>query len=588
MLDLFRSFLPVENPIGFGASDYLELLLAALLILAAIVWRPRIEPHARKLAGRAAWSMALLAALPVALRLLLLPHHPVPTPDVYDEFSHLLVADTLRHLRLANPAHPLSQFFETFFVLQQPSYSSIYPLGQGLVLALGWTLFGLPWAGVLLATAAFCALCYWMLRVWTTPGWALAGGALAVMEFGPLSQWMNGYWGGAVAATAGCLVFGSLPRLRDGRTRDAVLLGTGLAIHLLTRPYESVFLFLSVLAFFLPQFRNPAELRKLARPAVVAALVVTPALGLMLLQNHAVTGSWTTLPYSLSQYQYGVPTSLTLQPNPVSHRPLTPQQQLDYRMQTSFRPTGGETVKTYLERLEYRVRYYRFFFLPPLYLALLAFLPALREYRFAWLALTLALFALGTNFFPAFQVHYIAAATCLFILAPITGLASLSNLALPPSRDRRHPRGRAVSDAREASPLLPTGAEAARLILFFCVAHFTFWYALHVFDNGLIPRTMMQYETWDNINHNNPERRIAVNRQIAEIPGQLLIFVRYEPRHLFQEEWVWNAAAIDAARIVWAHDLGPEENAKLLRYYPSRTPLLLEPDERPMRLTPYR
>src|ERR1035437_563981 len=227
---LFRAFSPLENPMGFGASDFIELLLAAFLLAMALAWRSRIVSMAGKLAARSVWCMALLAVLPVALRLLLLPHHPVPVPDVYDEFSHLLVADTLRHLRLANPMHPMRQFFETFFVLQEPSYSSIYPLGQGILLAIGWTLFGHPWAGVLLATGAFCALTYWMLRGWTTPGWALAGGALAVMEFGPLNQWMNGYWGGALAAAAGCLVFGSLPRLRNGRQRDAILLGVGLPI----------------------------------------------------------------------------------------------------------------------------------------------------------------------------------------------------------------------------------------------------------------------------------------------------------------------------------------------------------------------
>ena len=106
---------------------------------------------------------------------------------------------------------------------------------------------------MVLSVAAFCALCYWMLRAWTTPGWALAGGLLAVIEFGPLNQWMNSYWGGAFAAAAGCLVFGALPRLRDGpRTRDAVLLGVGLGMHLLTRPYESIFLFLAVALFFVP------------------------------------------------------------------------------------------------------------------------------------------------------------------------------------------------------------------------------------------------------------------------------------------------------------------------------------------------
>jgi len=567
MLDFFRSFLPIENPLGFGAGDYLELLLAALVVLAALAWRPRIEPRARKLAERTVWSMALLAVLAVLLRLLLLPHHPAPSPDVYDEFSHLLVADTLRHFRLANPVHPMHRFFETFFVLQEPSYSSIYPLGQGMALALGWTIFGHPWAGVLLAVAAFCPLCYWMLRGWTTPGWALAGGALAVMEFGPLNQWMNGYWGGALAATAGCLVFGALPRLRQsGRRRDAALLGLGLAIHFLTRPYESIFLALAVVLYFVPALRVPGERRRLLHAAALAGLVLAPAFGLTLWQNQRVTGSWTTLPYSLSQYQYGVPASLTIQPNPVPHRPLTAQQQLDYRMQTSFRPSGGESVRTYLERLEYRVRFYRFYLLPPLYLALAAFLPALREYRFAWVAITLALFALGTNLFPAFQVHYIAAATCLFVLMSVAGLERWGRLTVG---------GRAV------------GAEAARIVFFLCTAHFLFWYGLHVFDTGEISRAMRPYETWDNINHGNPERRIAVNRQLSEVPGELLVFVRYAPQHLFQEEWVWNAADIDGARVVWARDLGPEENQKLRSYYPARTALLFEPDARPMRVSRY-
>jgi hypothetical protein len=359
------------------------------------------------------------------------------------------------------------------------------------------------------------------------------------MEFGPLSQWMNSYWGGSLAAAAGCLVFGALPRLRNGyRTRDAVLLGLGLAIHLLTRPYETVFLGLSVVLFFVPS----------RRMAAIAAACVLPAIGLTLLQNRAVTGHWTELPYSLSQQQYGVPTSLTFQANPEPHSDLTPQQEMDYRMQTSFRPTGGETLRTYLERLEYRVRYYRFFFLPPLYLALIAFLPSLRDYRFAWVAITLGLFALGTNFFPAFQLH----------------------------------GGR------------PAGAEAARLIFFVCVAHFLFWYGLHVFDTGAISLAVRPYETWDNINHGNPDRRIAMKQQLDQISsssplanGDLLVIVRYAPQHQFQEEWVWNAADIDGARVVWARDLGAEENARLLAYYRTRMALLFEPDARPMRLTRY-
>jgi hypothetical protein len=159
---------PLHSPLGFGPVDYIELGIALTLAVLALFWRPFIAPAAARFARRTAWCMIALAVLPIGLRLILLAHHPVPSPDIYDEFGHLLVADTLMHGRLANPAHPLREFFETFFVLQQPTYSSIYPIGNGLMLALGRTLTGLAWSGVLLATGAFCALVYWMLRGWNS------------------------------------------------------------------------------------------------------------------------------------------------------------------------------------------------------------------------------------------------------------------------------------------------------------------------------------------------------------------------------------------------------------------------------------
>ena len=211
------------------------------------------------------------------------------------------------------------------------------------------------------------------------------------------------------------------------------------------------------------------------------------------------------------------------------------------------------------------MRFYHFFFLAPLYLVLPAFFLATREFRFAWVAVTLLLFALGVNFFPAFHFHYIAAVTCLFILVSVTGLQQLSRLAI---------RG------------WPVGGEAARFILYLCAAHFIFWYGLHVFDTADFSIALRRYETWDIINHTNPERRIEVNQQLAKIPGKLLVFVRYWPQHIFQDEWVYNAADIDGASIVWARDLGAE-NQKLQDYYPDRSVWLLEPDARPPKLSHY-
>jgi hypothetical protein len=527
--------MPAENPIGFGAGDFVELALAVFLLALALVSRPWIEPYVRKLAPKTGWCMLLLALLPVALRLAMLPRHPVPAPTVYDEFGHLLVADTLLHLRLANPAHPLHQFFETFFVLQTPSYASIYPIGEGLTLAIGRAIFGHPWAGVVLSTAAMCALCYWMLRGWTTPEWALLGGVLAALEFGPLSAWMNSYWGGGLAACGGCLAFGALPRLRGGgragpNTLMGALLGLGIGLHWLIRPYETVFLILTTLLFLYPSWRT------IRKPALVAALVVLSAIALSLLQNKQVTGSWTTLPYALSRYQYGVPAAFTWQSNAQPHNELTREQQMQYKMQTSFRASGQETVKSYLQRLGYRVRFYRFFFLAPLYVALPFFLVKLREPRLAWVALTLLLFAVGVNFYPFFEVHYLGALACLFVLVSVIGLQQL-------------------------------GGDAARLIVFLCLAHFVFFYTRSFFepDRG--------------------SRRSDVERQLARTPGKQLVFVRYWPQHIFQDEWVYNAADIDRARVVWARDLGAAEDQKLLHYYPDRTAWRLEPDAMPPKLT---
>jgi len=560
--DFVRSYLPLANPLGFGLSDSLIFTLAVLLVALVLAWN-FLERPARWLAQRSIWCLLLLAALPVILRLALLRFHPVPTPDTADDFSYLLLGDTLAHWRLANPVHPMHRFFEAVFILQEPSYSSIFSPGQGLALALGQIVFGSPWAGVVLSVALLCASNYWMLRAWTTPMWALIGGLLGVFEFGPLSQWMNSYWGGAVAASAGCLVFGSLPRLRaKWRNRDAVLLGVGLGVQMLTRPFESVLLALCVILYFAPvlihRIEGPRIAKALVKAMTIALLAAAPAIALTLFHNRAVTGSWTTLPYSLSRYQYGVPTTFTVQPNPVPHRSLTHEQSIDYQAQRLVHGEGTDTVRGYFNRLVSRLRFYRFFFLAPLYLVLPFFLISVREYRFLWVLLSVIVFALGTNFYPYFQAHYIAALTSVFLLMSVTALERVSRW----------------------------NKDVSRMVLFLGAAQFLFWYGVHLSSSPMLLSALGPHETWDYINYGDLDGRVAINQRLAQAPGKQLVFVRYWPRHLF-DEWIHNPANPDAAGIVFAGDLGSDENEKLRRYYPDRTAWILEPDDRPPRLTPY-
>ena len=548
LFHIFRSFLPLHNPIGFGGADFVEIALAGLLA-GLVLAHARIEPLARKLAVRTGWCMLFLFAMAIGLRLALLPVAPVPAPRGADDFSYLLLSDTLAHFRLANSTHPLHEFFEWNFVLQQPAYSSIYPIGPALALAFGQIVFHSPWAGVLVSTGLFCALCYWMLRGWITPGWALVGGLLAVCAFGPLCYWTNSYWGGAVSASAGCLAFGALPRLRDhGRIRDAIALGLGVGLQMISRPYESIILDLAVTLFLLPSLRRIAKLI----PAAAAAAV--PAIALLAFPNHAVTGNWTTLPYQLSRYQHGVPTTFTFQPDPVPHDQLNIDQRIYYEGQKAVH----DSAPAFFTRLSDRLPFTRFFLLPPLFLAIPFFLLLLRQARYAWVALTLGLFVIGSNFYPYFYPHYVAAAACLVLLAAVAGLEWLSRFS----------------------------ERTARWIVLLCAAHFLFWYGLHAVGNEQMLDAMGQYDFWDVIPHGDPEHRLAIDAQLDSAPGRQLVFVRYWPEHGYHE-WIHNGADIDSQRVVMALDLGADENEKLIRYYPGRMVWLLEPDAIPPSLTRY-
>jgi hypothetical protein len=541
-MQAFHSFLPMHNPLGFGPEDFIQLALAVTLVTLYLV-RPVLQPYVERLASHTGWSMLVLAILPIALRLALLPHFPVPVPTGSDDFSHLLVADTLAHFRLANPTHPFHRFFEAIFVMQEPAYSSMYPPGQGMVLALGKLLFGTPWAGVLLCVGTFCALCYWMLRAWVDPLLAFAGGLLAVFQFGPLNQWMNTYWTSAVPAVAGCLVFGALPRL--GTKKMAAVAGAGLALHLITRPFESILLAASAL-LFLPLL----PWRIVSRAVPIAMLMLLPAVILLLFQNQAVTGSWTTLPYQLSRYQYGIPATFVMQPDPVPHRTLTPEQDLDYRAQCAIH----DDQPGYFGRFLYRLRYYRFYILPPLYLAVLAFLLTLRDRRYLWVVAAVAIFALATNLYPYFYPHYIGATASLFVLMSVRG----------------------------ADPRFLWSGRLRSLLFFLCTAFFVCAYGLRLVGNDdLFP--ILAYDEYNFVNHGDPEGRIAINNELAGTPGQQLVFVHYAPQHKFHE-WIHNDADIDASRVVWALDLGEVENKRLIAYYPARHVWIVEPDAQPPRL----
>src|SRR5713101_5430885 len=254
-------------------------------------------------------AVVVLFFLVIGVRLSVLRELPVPVPGIHDEFSYLLMGDTLAHGRLTNPTHPMWMSFESFHITWFPTYSSKYPPGQGAVLALG-QLLGHPWIGVLLSVAAMCAATLWMLQAWLPARWALLGGVLVALKFGIASYWINSYWGGAVAATGGALVLGAISRIvRRARTRDALLLGLGIAILANTRPYEGLLFCIPVAGWFLwwlaGKTKSPVTRRtRIVRVFAPLAVVLTFTIGFIGYYNWRLTGNAFLFPHALNSRTY--------------------------------------------------------------------------------------------------------------------------------------------------------------------------------------------------------------------------------------------------------------------------------------------
>ena len=79
-------------------------------------------------------------------------------------------------------------------------------------------------------------------------------------------------------------------------------------------------------------------------------------------------------------------------------------------------------------------------------------------------------------------------------------------------------------------------------------------------------------------------------QQLSALPGQQVVLVSYSPDFDLDREWVYNLSGIDAQKIIWARDMGAEQNRELLNYYPGRRFWQVHADSSPAmpHLEPYR
>jgi hypothetical protein len=542
----------------------LPILLAVVIAFAsrrpgALKLHP-IETALAKLARRPWLAGALMGLVALLIGGGLSLYLGLPQPRVHDEFSYLLAADTFAHGRVTNPTHPLWEHFESMHVLQQPTYASKYPPGQGLALAVGQVLGGHPVVGVWLGVALACAALYWMLLAWVPPRWALPGGLLAALH--PVMMlWSYNYWGGAVATLGGALVIGSFRRMWQApRTRDGWILGIGLAVLANSRPYEGMVLSLLWLtALLIGAWRGQApSLRVLAaRVAPPVLLVLALAAGAMGYYNWRVTGRPWQMPYFIHEATYAVaPTFIWQRPRPepiYRHREIR-NFQVNYQIAVykSQRSLKGFVYNGLIPKLWMVGGSY--IWTTPVLFSLLALPWAWRKARWVRRALFITGAFTGLVFLGAWmQPHYIAPAVGLLLVIVIQGLRYLRMWRW---------RGHAI------------GLWLVRL---------SYVFALAVAANQAM---------WLSGFYQAPSRkwsgeRASIAAQLEQDPARHLVIVSYQPTHNPNIEWVYNRADIDGAKVVWAREMDAERNRQLLEYFSDRRAWLLEADANPPKLAPY-
>jgi len=284
--------------------------------------------------------------------------------------------------------------------------------------------------------------------------------------------------------------------------------------------------------------------------------------GALLLYCQTVTGDPLRTPYAANQAAYGWPLGLPwFHARDVKLRDIELQRYYDYERQAHDRNSSllGE-IKHSTQKAQ---TVWRFYFGPALSIPLVMLGAVGRSRRMRFLLLAAGSTLLLTLMQFVSLPHYAAPAAAAMLAILVECMRRLR-------RVRRH--GRPIGlQLVLAAPMIMALILAVRIGL----------------EKFHLPFTQANnFESWCCVQPGN-QSKARILAMLEKSGGQHLVIVRPKNNPDDFLQWIYNAADIDGAPVVWARDLGPEENRALVGYFRGRSVWLVDPNVQPARITPY-
>ncbi len=378
--------------------------LARKTLLAAMVRFDSISPKQR------AWFAVLISFFSAFFFLAFTIYIGKPLRLAWhDEQQFYLQTQMAAQLRLWMPPHPLTDFFDTFYVFIQPVYASqSFPGASIFYVPTIW--LGLPfWVMPLLCTGACFGLTWWLIARIVTPT-ASTFALFILLAIDPITLLSTMYLAQFPVLLMGLIaMISAIKFIETRRLVYPAILGLMLSWAAITRPLDALIYAIPAGAILLLHCKN-LRLKLFIQSILIALVCSLPFVSIQMIFNHRITGSFFQSPFSFYNeidqpaLSYAGNSNPERQPQTRNIEKLAFYDLFTLGNVRFFNETKNDPLKRWN---------HHFGFMQGMLVPIIYFLPILLlgicglRTRYRWMVFSsLLLFILGYHFYPIFLFHY--------------------------------------------------------------------------------------------------------------------------------------------------------------------------------------